>query len=76
LLPEIVTVAAGLAARAPVKVEPPDIDTETMATVVPAAELSGRDAALGVKVTPVGVGGGDGGAVGGGGGGGAMFTAT
>ena len=32
-----------------------DIDTETAATLVPAAALSGRDAALGVKLTPVGM---------------------
>ena len=52
---EIATVPAGLAARAPAKAEPLDIDTETAATVVPAAALSGRDAGLGVKVTPVGM---------------------
>jgi hypothetical protein len=67
-LPEIVTVPAGLAARVPANAEPSDIDTATAATVVPAAALSGRDAALGVKVTLVGVGGGGGGADGGGGG--------
>jgi hypothetical protein len=44
-LPEIVTVPDGLAARVPVKAEPSDIDTEAAATVVPAAALSGRDAA-------------------------------
>ena len=37
------------------KVEPSDIDTETAATVVPAAALSGSDAALGAKATPVGM---------------------
>ena len=57
LLPEIVTVPAGLAARVPAKAEPSDIDTETAATIVPAGELSGREAAVGVNVTPVGVGG-------------------
>jgi hypothetical protein len=60
-LPEIVTVPAGLAARVPKNTEPSDVDTATAATVVPAAALSGRDAALGVKVTPVGVGAGAGG---------------
>jgi acetyl-CoA acetyltransferase len=54
-LPEIATVPDGLAASVPVKAEPSDIDTETTATMVPAAALSGRDAALGVKVTPVGI---------------------
>ena len=53
LLPEIVTVPVGVAAREPAKAEPSDIDTETAATVVPAAALSGRDAAFGVKLTPV-----------------------
>ena len=47
------------------KAEPSDIDTETAATVVPAAALSCRDTALGVKVTPVGVGSVGGGGVGG-----------
>src|SRR5258708_22462078 len=55
LLPEIVTVPAGLAARVPVNTDPSDIATETAATGVPAAALSGRDAAVGVKMTPVGV---------------------
>jgi hypothetical protein len=68
-LPEIVTVPTGLAARVPANAEPSDIDTATAATVVPAAALSGRDAALGVQVTLVGVG--CGGGAGGGGGGGA-----
>jgi hypothetical protein len=54
-LPEIASVPDGLAARVPVKAEPSDIDTETAATTVPAAALSGRDAALGVNVTPVGI---------------------
>jgi hypothetical protein len=69
-LPEIVTVPAGLATRVPENAEPLDIDTEAAATVVPAAALSDRDAALGAKVTPVGVGAGGGGGVGAGGGGG------
>ena len=65
-MPKIATVPDGLAASVPVKAEPSDIDTETAATVVPTAALSGRDAALGVKVTPVGVGcGGGGGGAGG-----------
>jgi hypothetical protein len=55
LLPEIATVPVGLAASVPVKAEPSDIDTETAATVVPAGALSARDAALGVKLTPVGM---------------------
>ena len=54
-MPEIVTVPDGLAARVPVKAEPSDIDTEAAATVVPAAALLGRDAALGVNVTAVGM---------------------
>src|SRR5208282_5125875 len=54
LPPEIVTVPAGLAVRAPAKAEPSDIDTETAATMVPAAALSGSEAVLGVNVTPVG----------------------
>jgi acetyl-CoA acetyltransferase len=54
-LPEIATVPDGLAASVPVKTEPSDIDTETAATVVPAAALSGRDAVLGMKLTPVGM---------------------
>src|SRR5208282_2209811 len=53
-MPEFVTVPAGLAVRAPAKAEPSDIDTETAATMVPAATLSGREAVLGVNVTPVG----------------------
>jgi hypothetical protein len=53
-LPEIVTVPAGLAASVPENVEPSDIDTATAVTVVPAAALSGRDAAFGVKATLVG----------------------
>ena len=52
--PEIVTVPAGLAPRVPENDEPSDIETATAATVVPAAALSGRDVALGVKVTLVG----------------------
>jgi hypothetical protein len=52
----MITVPAGLAARVPANAEPSDIDIETAATVVPAAALSGRDAAVGVKMTLVGVG--------------------
>jgi ABC-type Fe3+-citrate transport system substrate-binding protein len=55
VLPEIATVPTGLAPRVPVNGEPSDVDTEKVATVVPAAELSGRDAAVGVKLMPVGV---------------------
>src|SRR5256885_344661 len=58
LLPETVTVPAGLAARVPANTDPSDIATEMAATVVPTAALSGRDAALGVNMTPLGVGGG------------------
>jgi hypothetical protein len=60
-LPEIVTVPDGVAASVPVKAEPSDIDTETVATTVPAAALSGRAAVLETKVTPFGAGGGGGG---------------
>jgi hypothetical protein len=67
-LPEIATVPDGLAASVPVKAEPSDIGTETAATTVPSAALSGRDAVLGANVTPVGVVGG--------GGGGAAITLT
>jgi hypothetical protein len=74
-LPEIVTVPAGLVARVPAKAEPSDIDTAMAATIVPAAVLSGRDTALGVKVTTAGVGAG-GGAGGGGAGGLATLTWT
>jgi hypothetical protein len=38
------------------KAERSDIETETAATVVPAAALSCRDTELGAKVVPVGVG--------------------
>ena len=54
-MPEFATVPDGLAASVPAKAEPSDIDTETAATVVPAAALPGRDAVLGVKLTPVGI---------------------
>jgi 5,10-methenyltetrahydromethanopterin hydrogenase len=50
----MVTVPAGLAARVPENVEPSDIDMAAAVTVVPAAALSGRDAAFGVKATLVG----------------------
>ena len=53
-MPEIATVPDGVAASVPVKAEPSDIDTAMAATTVPAAALSGRDAALGVNVTPLG----------------------
>jgi hypothetical protein len=56
MLPEIATVPAGLAPRVPANDEPSDMDTEKVATVVPAGELSGRDAVVVRKVIPVGVG--------------------
>ena len=74
-LPEIVTVPAGLAARVPANAEPSDIDTAMAATIVPAAVLSGRDTALGAKVTTAGVGA-DGGGADGGGGAGGLATLT
>ena len=40
----------GKATSWPLKLEPSDIDTETAATTVPAAALSGRDTLPGVKV--------------------------
>jgi hypothetical protein len=54
---EIATTPTGLAVKAPEKVDPSDIDTDTSATVVPATELSGRDATADVNLMPVGVGG-------------------
>ena len=57
MLPEIATVPAGLAPRVPENGEPSDMDTEKVATVVPAGELSGRDVVVVTKVMPVGVGG-------------------
>ena len=62
MLPEIETVPAGLAPRVPANNEPSDMDTEKVATVVPAGELSGRDAVVLTNVMPVGVGG-DGGSM-------------
>jgi hypothetical protein len=56
MLPEIATVPAGLAPRVPANDEPSDMDTEKVATVVPAGELSGRDAVVVRKVIPVGAG--------------------
>jgi hypothetical protein len=56
VLPEIATALPGLAARVPANVEPSDIDTEKVASVVPAGELSGRDVVVVTKVMPVGVG--------------------
>ena len=56
VLPEIATVPAGLAPKVPENGEPSDIDTEKVATVVPAGELSGRDADVVRNVMPVGVG--------------------
>jgi hypothetical protein len=43
VLPEIATVPAGLAPRVPANGEPSDMDTEKVAIVVPAGELSGSD---------------------------------
>ena len=57
MLPEIATVPVGLAPRVPANDEPSDMDTEKVATVVPAGELSGRDVVVVTNVTPVGVGG-------------------
>jgi hypothetical protein len=54
--PEIATVPAGLAPRVPENREPSDMDTEKVATVVPAGELSGRDVVVVTNVMPVGVG--------------------
>jgi hypothetical protein len=56
MLPEITTVPAGLAPRVPANNEPSDMDTEKVATVVPAGELSGRDVVVVTNVMPVGVG--------------------
>ena len=56
MLPEIATVPAGLAPRVPANDEPSDMDTEKVAIVVPAGELSGRDAVVVTNVMPVGVG--------------------
>ena len=56
MLPGIATVPAGLAARVPANNEPSDMDTEKVATVVPAGELSGRDVVVVTNVMPVGVG--------------------
>jgi hypothetical protein len=47
-----------LAVKAPEKVDPSDIDTDTTATVVPATELSCRDVTAETKLMLVGVGGG------------------
>ena len=55
-LPEIATVLAGLAPRVPENGEPSDMDTEKVATVVPAGELSGRDVVVVTNVMPIGVG--------------------
>jgi len=54
--PEIATVLVGLATDVPANDEPSDIDTENVATVVPAGELSGRDVVVVTMVMPVGVG--------------------
>jgi len=54
--PEIATVLVGLASGVPANDEPSDMDTEKVATVVPAGELSGRDVVVVTTVMPVGVG--------------------
>ena len=56
MVPEIATVSAGLAPRVPANNEPSDMDTEKVATLVPAGELSGRDVVVVTNVMPVGVG--------------------
>ena len=56
MVPEIATVLAGLAARVPANVEPSDMETKKVATVVPVGELSGSEAAVVTNVIPVGVG--------------------
>ena len=56
MLPEIATVPAGLAPRVPANNEPSDMDTEKVATVVPAGELSGRAVVVVTNVMPIGVG--------------------
>ena len=56
MLPEIATVPVGLAPRVPANGEPSDMDTEKVAIVVPAGELSGREVVVVTKLTPVGVG--------------------
>jgi hypothetical protein len=50
------TTPAGLAPRMPVNGEPSEVATERVATVVPAGELSGRDAVVVTNIIPVGVG--------------------
>jgi hypothetical protein len=55
VLPEIATLSAGLAPKVPANDEPSDMDTENVATVVPAGELSGREVAVVPNVMPVGV---------------------
>jgi ABC-type Fe3+-citrate transport system substrate-binding protein len=47
---------AGLAPSVPANVEPSDMDTEKVATAVPASELSGSDVVVLLNVIPVGVG--------------------
>jgi hypothetical protein len=56
VLPEIATVPAGLAPRVPANGEPSDMDTEKVAIVVPADELSSSDVVVVTNVMPVGVG--------------------
>ena len=51
------TVFAGLAARVPANAEPSDMETEKVATIVCAGELSGRGVVVVRNVMPVGVGG-------------------
>ena len=54
VLPEIATLSAGLAPKVPANDEPSDMDTENVATVVPAGELSGREVAVVPNVMPSG----------------------
>ena len=55
VLAEITTLPAGLAPRVPANGEPSDMETENVATVVPAGELSGREAVVVRNVMPVGI---------------------
>ena len=56
MVPAIATVLAGLAPRVPENGEPSEVDTEKVATVVPATALSLRDVVTGLNLMPVGTG--------------------
>ena len=56
MVPEMATVSAGVAPRLPANDEPSDMATEKVATLVPAAELSGKDVVVVKNVIAVGVG--------------------